>query len=116
MPAPMGVHGDNQRKPTAPPSSEINLDMNGGAGHSGATSPVIVITDDNKRNKNNHKRQTNNKQRSNAVCTGFSVVLVIFCCVITGLEVSFMPILAYFYLIVFYFFAADLLACNFAIL
>lgn len=91
MAAPMTTmaNADHDHKmgivPTAP-CAEIDLDMSAAAGglnmmaHSAA--PMM---DGRQRLPANHKRT---RRRSNAICASLSVVLVIFCCVITGLEVS----------------------------
>lgn len=83
MPAPMNILSDNERKPSAPSATELDLDI-GVHDHNGAG--TIPINMDEKRNRQQRRHS------SKLPCIGFSIFLVIFFCVITGLEVSFFSV------------------------
>lgn len=91
MPAPMSALSDSDRKsgivPSAP-SAEVDLDMsaagsNNMVGH--GAMPMMTTAID---KHHSQPKSTISRRRSSAVCAGMIAVLVIFCCVITGLEVS----------------------------
>lgn len=87
MPAPMSAMADVDRKsvimPSAP-SAEVDMSAAGGMSMNGGHGTMSMMATAGQR-PSAHKRLG---RRSSAVCAVFSVILVIFCCVITGLEVS----------------------------
>lgn len=78
MPAP-SVLADNDLKQRPANSAEVDMD----SGADDRSNPSVTVTDVNRTAKQNQ-----NKRQTNVPCLCFSVLLVILCCVITGLEVS----------------------------
>lgn len=69
MPAPMGLPPNRDHKPSAPPSTEVEMNVMAAQGSA---------TDN---------RKASNQCQLNMTCIAFSLLFVIICCVITGLEI-----------------------------
>lgn len=79
MPAPLSVLADNDLKQRSANSAEVDMD----SGADDRSNPSVTVADVNRMPQPNQ-----NKRQTNVPCLCLSVVLVILCCVITGLEVS----------------------------
>lgn len=88
MPAPVLSPNGDMKQGIMPSAPSADVDMDGAGsitmiGH-GPAAAMPMIADHQQRRMSVKPA----RRRSNAFCAGVSIFLVIFCCVITGLEVS----------------------------